>query len=63
MPKLHDLLNKYSLHTFAPDVDITDEEAVRVEGDLKNIRELLTRGYEKNLERFKEKQMKIDDFK
>ena len=63
MPKLHDLLNKYSLHTFAPDVDITDEEAVRVDGDLKNIRELLTRGYEKNLERFKEKQMNIDDFK
>ena len=63
MPKLHDLLNKYSLHTFAPDVDITDEEAVRVEGDLKNIRELLTRGYADNLKRYKEQQMSIEDYK
>ena len=60
MPKLHDLLNKYSLHTFAPDVDITDEEAVRVEGDLKNIRELLTRGYEDNIRRYTQAQLEMD---
>ena len=58
--RLHNLLNKYCLHTFSPDVNITDEEAVRIEADLANIREIMKRGYEDNLKRYNEAQLELD---
>lgn len=45
MPKLKLILQKHSLHTFAPDVDISEEEAARVTNDCDFIVKLLQRGW------------------
>ena len=39
------ILNSYGLSTFAPDVDLTDEESEKVETYCEYIRGLLRKGY------------------
>ena len=42
---LHSILNKYNLHTFSPDVELTDDEAQKADECCFYIRALLQKGW------------------
>ena len=56
---LHSIMNKYNLHTFSPDVELTDEEEQKADECCFYIRGLLQKGW--NTIVGLEEQMTIED--